>query len=211
MRSQIEEAQQDGHSIVLVAVDDQLAGAIELHATIRPEVHQMIQSLQEQGLSLMIISGDHEEPTKKLAQTLGIEQYVAETLPEQKADLIAQLQEGGRMVCFIGDGINDAIALKKPHVSISLRGAATAATDSAHVILMNSDLTQLTHFFEITQQFKRNMTSTIMTILVPAAFSIGGAFFLNFSIVHVELIDYASLALSVGVAMLPRLRYEREQ
>ena len=121
--------------------------------------------------------------------------------------MIAELQEAGRFVCFVGDGINDTIALKKAHVSISLRGASTAATDTAHVILMNSDLNQLIHFWDLVQEFKVNMRNTMMSILVPSALCIGGAFFLHFGIVHVEILDYISYLMSAGIAMWPNLRH----
>ncbi|MGB0386666.1 MAG: HAD-IC family P-type ATPase, partial [Ardenticatenaceae bacterium] len=75
--------------------------------------------------------------TRRLAQELGIDHYFANTLPENKADLVKQLQEEGRTVCFVGDGINDAIALKQAHVSISLRGATTIAMDTAQIVLMD--------------------------------------------------------------------------
>jgi len=101
---------EQGHSLVFIALNDQLAGAIELYPTIRPEAKQIIAQLKQRGLSMYIISGDHEQPTRKLAQRklaqkLGIENYFAETLPEGKANLIAQLQQEGKVVCFVGDGI----------------------------------------------------------------------------------------------------------
>ena len=114
-----------------------MAGAIELHPTIRPEAKQIIAELRKRNLSLYIISGDHKTPTEKLATELGIDNYFAETLPENKADLIAKLQEEGKSVCFVGDGINDSIALKKANVSISMCGASTIATDTAGIVLMD--------------------------------------------------------------------------
>ena len=110
--------QHKGHSLVMIALDDQLIGALELHATLRPEVESVMTELRQRGLKLAIISGDQEEPTRTLAQSLGIDSYFANTLPENKALLIEQLQNEGRVVCFIGDGINDAIALKKADVSM---------------------------------------------------------------------------------------------
>jgi len=108
-----EHCHQQGYSLVYVAIDDHLAGVIELQPTIRPEAKHIIQQLKQRNLSLYIISGDHEKPTQVLAQELGIEHYFAETLPAHKAELIEQLQKQGKSVCFIGDGVNDAIALKK--------------------------------------------------------------------------------------------------
>ena len=108
-----------GHSLVYLAIDNQLAGAIELKPTIRPEAKRIVSALKQRNMSIVIISGDHEQPTKKLAADLGIDHYFAQTLPENKADLIEQLQKApkghdkGQVVCFVGDGINDSIALKK--------------------------------------------------------------------------------------------------
>ena len=75
-----------------------------------------------------IISGDHEAPTKKLAESLGMDRYFAQVLPADKAEYVTKLQSEGRKVCFVGDGINDSIALKQANVSISLRGASSIAT-----------------------------------------------------------------------------------
>jgi len=80
-----EECQENGHSLVYVAINDQLAGAIELHATIRPEAREVINELRRRKMEMVIISGDHEQPTRQLAQELGIETYFAETLPENTA------------------------------------------------------------------------------------------------------------------------------
>ena len=127
----------EGNSFVYVALDNQLGGAIELRPTVRPEAKKLTRALRKRHISIVIISGDHEKPTKKLAESLGIDHYFAEVLPQDKAQLIEQLQEKGKSVCFVGDGINDSIALKKANVSISLCGASTIATDTAGIILMD--------------------------------------------------------------------------
>ncbi|MEM7538291.1 MAG: HAD-IC family P-type ATPase, partial [Chloroflexota bacterium] len=102
-----------GFSVVMVAIDGQLAGLLELHATIRPEAKSTLAALRTLGMDMAIISGDYEAPTRFLAQELGIPNYFAEVLPEDKAALIKVLQDEGRSVCFVGDGINDSIALKQ--------------------------------------------------------------------------------------------------
>ncbi|MCB0080285.1 MAG: HAD-IC family P-type ATPase, partial [Caldilineaceae bacterium] len=102
-----EVCQAQGHSLVMVAINERLVGAIELQPTIRPEAKQVIAELRQKNLELVIISGDQEEPTRRLAQELGIDRYFANTLPENKAALVDQLQREGRSVCFVGDGIND--------------------------------------------------------------------------------------------------------
>ncbi len=124
-----------GHSLILVALDGKIVGAIELQPTIRPEAHDIIQRLHSRGLKIVIISGDNDAPTSRLADVLGIDRYFAEVLPEEKASLVSQLQEEGHKVCFAGDGINGSIALKSADGAISLRGATTIATDMAEIVL----------------------------------------------------------------------------
>jgi len=173
---------QQGFSLLYVAVDNLLAGVIELHPCIRPEAKMVIQELKRRRLSLYIISGDHEEPTKALARQLGIEHYFAETLPENKADLIEQLQRQGRSVCFVGDGINDAVALKKTDVSVSLGGASTIAIDTAQIILMDSNLDKLIKLFDLSENLEENFKKSVLWDVVPNAVCIGGAFFFHLGI-----------------------------
>ena len=202
----LEECDAQGHSLVFVAFDHQVIGAIELHATVRPEAEAIVGQLREQlGASMYIISGDQEAPTKRLAGELGIEHYFAETLPEDKADLIGKLQAEGKTICYIGDGINDSIALKKAQVSASLRGASSVAIDSADVILMDSTLNQLGELFTLAQDFKRNISTTSKGIMIPCLFNLGGALFPQFTLLHSMLLSGVSVVAGFGSAMSPLL------
>ncbi|WP_179131209.1 heavy metal translocating P-type ATPase [Candidatus Entotheonella palauensis] len=176
LQSMANSAHEQGHSLVYVSIDDHLGGVLELCPTVRPEAKAVVDSLRQRGVEMYIISGDHERPTRALAEDLGIDHYFAETLPEHKADLIDQLQAEGRSVCFVGDGINDSIALKKANVSVSLRGASTVATDTAQVILMDQTLNQLDELFVISEHFESNMEVNLYTTIVPGVIIIGGAF-----------------------------------
>lgn len=206
---QIEAIQQqihaEGHSLVYLAIDGQLAGAIELIPSLRPEARRIIEFLHRAGLQTAIISGDHERPTAALAAALGIDRYFAETLPEHKADLIAQLQQAGRKVCFVGDGINDSIALKKANVSVSLRGASTIATDTAQIILMDQTLNQLETLFELSQRFEANMRGNLVSSVTPGVIIILGAF--TGAVGYASSLGIFALGMAAGVvnAMLPLL------
>ncbi|MEZ4868179.1 MAG: HAD-IC family P-type ATPase [Caldilineaceae bacterium] len=208
MQQQIEMIWQQGHSVVLVAADGQIMGLVELHATVRPAAKALIQTLQARGVAVAIISGDHAAPTQRLATTLGIQQYFAEVLPEAKAELVAQLQATGKTVCFVGDGINDTIAMKQADVAISLRGATTAATDTAHIVLMDADLAQLTTLLTLTNRYTRNLRATAGTLLLGTAAGLSGAYFLGFGLWHVTMINMTVFPVSLGVAMWPRLHRE---
>ena len=197
------EAHELGYSFVYVAVDDQLGGTVELHPTLRPEAHTIIAQLRQRNLETIVISGDQEQPTRKLAGDLGIERYFAEVLPEDKANLVEALQQDGKIVCFVGDGINDSIALKKANVSISLSGASTIATDTAQIILMDGTLGQLDTAFEIATQFDGNLKGSLWATFGPSLLCVSGVFFFHFRILSAIILYNASLAAGVGNAMLP--------
>ncbi|MEM7124740.1 MAG: heavy metal translocating P-type ATPase [Chloroflexota bacterium] len=200
-----QDAHQQGHSVVYLAVNEDLAGVIELQPTIRPEAKRIVEYLQARGIETYIISGDQEGPTRELAKQMEVAHYFAETRPEQKANHIARLQKDGKFVCFIGDGINDAIALKQANLSISLCGATTIATDTAQVIMMDETLHHLPTLFEEAEAFEANMQANLVTTVIPGVVIIGLSL--------VGAIDYVASAgifltgLSAGVvnAMIPRL------
>jgi len=199
IQAQLEICQAQGHSLVMVAVDDVLVGAVELQPTVRPEAQKIIEGLRERGLDLYIISGDQEAPTQRLAHDLGVTGYFVNTLPGAKADLVAQLQAENRRVCFIGDGINDAIAMRQAEVAVSLRGATTVATDTAQIILMEGNLHQLLELFKLATEYDRNLKqnvrfTTAVTVVATSGILFGGLTFLAAEISY-------SLALFGGLAI----------
>ena len=196
----------EGHSLVYVALGGQLAGLIELHAALRPEARSIVERLKARHLEVCIISGDQEAPTRRLAEALGIVRYFAEVLPADKAEYVDSLQREGRKVCFVGDGINDAIALKMATVSISLSGASTAATDTAQIILMDKSLNQLDRVFALSQELNANLNTTVVTTLGPGIICAGGVFFLHWKILSTVLMYSLSPLAGVANAMLPAVK-----
>ncbi len=174
----------------------------------RPEVKAIISRLKQRKniKAIYIISGDHEIPTKTLAQEIGVDHYFAETLPENKASIIEQLQQDGHFICYIGDGINDSIALKKSQVSISLRGASTIATDTAQIVLMDEGLKHLNALFDLADNFNANMNTTFAVMIVPAIISVGGVFILGFGLPQTIILNMVGLILGLGNAMIPALK-----
>lgn len=203
--------QAQGHSLVMVAVNDDLVGVIELQPTVRPEAQQIIQGLREHGLALYIISGDQEAPTRTLAHQLGMTGYFANTLPEAKADLVAGLQAEGRTVCFIGDGINDGIAMRQAEVSISLRGATTVATDTAQIILMKGNLNQLFYLFQLAGDFERNRRHNVRFTTCVSAVAVSGILLASFTFVATEVFYSLSLFGGLAIAMKPLLTHRKQK
>jgi heavy metal translocating P-type ATPase len=197
----------NGSPMVVVGLDDIAIGAIELEAAVRAGTKELISELRSRGItSMYIISGDHDAPTRKLAQELGIDHYFAETLPEQKSDLIAQLQSEGKVVCYIGDGINDAIALKQAEVSISISGASTLATDVAQIVLMDKTLNQLPYLFDLSQQFDGQMKKVMATVILPCVLSAGGAIFLDFGLLQSLIMPQIGFLAGIATAIRPGLQ-----
>ncbi|MEK8021090.1 MAG: heavy metal translocating P-type ATPase [Candidatus Parabeggiatoa sp.] len=203
-----QQAEEQGHSLIYVGIDNTIAGVLEMQPSIRPEAHQLVKNLQQRGLSTYIISGDHEQPTRNIAKQLGIDHYFAETLPEHKADLINQLRDEGKFVCFIGDGINDAIALKSAQISISLKGASSAATDTAQIIFMDGTLAPLDRLFQFTDEFERTMQNNLLLSIVPGAVNIGGVYLLHFGIAASMGLFYAGTAAGFTNTVLPLMRHQ---
>jgi len=200
------ECHEDGSAQVMIAVGGVLAGVIELNETIRPEAPKIIASLRNMGKKVIIISGDHERPTRKLAEKLGVDTFYAEILPAGKAEIIDTLQQAGSSVCFVGDGINDAIAMQKAHVSISLSGASAAAKDTANIILMDGTLQHLSKLHVLSDDFKRNMNMALILSIVPSAINIGGVFLFHTGLYFAIFMDYLALPIGLGNALLPLIK-----
>lgn len=208
----VEMAHREGHTLVMAAVDRQFAGVIELRASQRPEVLSIIKGLRERGIKhIAIISGDHEAPTRKLAQSLGMDEYFAGVLPADKADYVERLQKQGKKVCFVGDGINDSIALKKANVSISLRGASSIATDTAQIVFMEESLHRLCELRDIARELDRNVRNSWYLILAPNALCILGAFTMGFGIMASVLTNNVAAMAALANGMMPLKRIADEQ
>lgn len=143
-RSRLAAAEERGESTLLLATPDGVQGLISLTARPRAESAAVVRFLAEHGIAqVALVSGDAESPTQALARTLGIEQVYSQVLPEEKAALVARLQADGHRVCFIGDGINDTLAMRAADCAISLHGANALATDTASILLLDGSLRHL--------------------------------------------------------------------
>ena len=207
VQAAIEEAHRDGSSMVLVGVAGELTGAIELKAAVRPEAREIVCGLRDRGINhVAIISGDHDAPTRKLAEFLGMDRYFAQVLPADKAQIVERLQKEGRKVCFVGDGINDSIALKKADVSVSLRGASTIATDTAHVIFLDGGLSKLCELRDIAQNLNRNVNRSWSMIVAPNVSNVIGVFTMGFGIMSSVLTNNVSALAALANGLLPLRR-----
>jgi len=196
-----------GHTLIHMAVDDDAAGVIDLRPSSRPEAMDLIEGLRARGISqLAILSGDHELPTRQLAEQLSMDRYFAEVLPQDKAAVIANLQAEGRTVCFVGDGINDALALRQADVSVSLHGAAGIATDTAQVVFLEGNLARMNELFDIARDLHGNVGQSWTLIRAANGICIGGVFFAGFNIWHSVFFNNASALGALGNSLRPLQR-----
>jgi len=194
---------QKGYSLICVAVNKEFYGVIELRPAVRQEVRQTIEQLHRRGLETYIISGDQEQPTKYLAEELGIKNYFAEVLPEDKANYVKHLQNEGKQVCFVGDGINDSIALKVSDISISLRDASSIAIDTAQIILLDGKINRLPLLFELADELERGLKQNLAITIIPGFICIGGVYFLGVNVISAQFLYNLGLITGVANAMRP--------
>jgi len=202
------QAEAQGHSLIYVGIDNEVAGVLEMQPSIRPEAHELIKALQGRGLTTYIISGDHVQPTRNIAKQLGIDHYFAEILPEEKAGLIDKLRSEGKFVCYIGDGINDAIALKSAQISISLKGASSAATDTAQIIFMDGTLAPFNKLLQITDEFEVTMRNNFLLSIAPGLVNISGVYLLHSGIAASMGLFYAGTTVGLANTLLPLIRHQ---
>lgn len=184
IQDEMRQIHKQGHSAIMVALAHQILGMIEIKTKIRAGVKDIVHQLQKLGIkNIAIVSGDHQQPTEYLAKRLGIKECFFNVLPQDKAKIVEELQKQGRKVCFVGDGINDAIAMKKANVSISLHGATAVATDVAQVVLMDGTLTHLPELLVISDKLLSEQKKTLAVLASASSLVFFGAFLFNWGVV----------------------------
>ena len=126
-------------TIVFVLVNDQVVGYISLADSIRPESKEAIQTLHENNIKSVLLTGDNKQVAESVSKQLGIDTYYAEVLPHEKLDKIKELQDRGEYVAMTGDGVNDAPALAKADVGIAVGSGSDIAAETAGIVLVNSN------------------------------------------------------------------------
>ncbi|MGW8195022.1 MAG: heavy metal translocating P-type ATPase [Desulforhopalus sp.] len=134
------EMREDGRTVMYVAADGNFAGLLAVSDPIKENASSAIEQLHDEGLRLVMMSGDNSSTAEAVAARLNIDEVVAEVLPDEKAAAVKEFQEDGHMVAMAGDGINDAPALAQAHVGIAMGTGADVAMESAGVTLVKGDL-----------------------------------------------------------------------
>ncbi|HEO3295719.1 TPA: copper-translocating P-type ATPase [Streptococcus agalactiae] len=151
-KADIEIAQEEAQTVVYVSENGVLSGLITLTDQLKTDSQETVKQLQRLGFNLVLLTGDNKASADAIAQKLGITTVVSEVLPDQKANVILELKEKGGQIAMVGDGINDAPALASSDVGISMSSGTDIAIESADIVLMKPELTDLLKAMTISKQ-----------------------------------------------------------
>ena len=157
-----ESIQREGQTAMLVAINGQPAGVIGVADPIKPSSAEAIRALKEEGLRVVMLTGDSRTTAAAVAQKLGIDEFEAEVLPDRKAEVVKRHQNAGRIVAMAGDGINDAPALAQAHVGIAMGTGTDVAMESGGITLVKGDLRGVLRARRLSQATMRNIRQNLL-------------------------------------------------
>lgn len=201
-----------GYNVVCVACNSEACGFIILEEALKPEIIEQVAALRARGIKhFSLVTGDHEHSAKRISKALKFDSYYHSVLPERKAEIVKTLQDSGRSVCFVGDGINDSIALKQADASISFSGASTAAADSANIILLSGGFESLDKLFEIAALLNANLKESLGLAIAPSILNIAGLVAIpDYSVIAAILTKLTGRSAAIANAMYPLIKDEWE-
>ncbi len=157
----VEEHQRGGETVMYLSVDGTLAGLIGVSDPIKASTPEAIKELHDEGLAVVMLTGDNHNTAAAVAKKLGIDRFEADVLPDQKAAVIKALQDEGKTVAMAGDGINDAPALAQAHVGIAMGTGTDVAMESAGVTLIKGELTGIVRARRLSHATMRNIRQNL--------------------------------------------------
>lgn len=161
LREQAEGLRRDGQTVMFVAVDGRPTGLLGVADPIKPSTPEALQRLRQEGIRIVMLTGDNRTTAEAVARKLGIDHVEAEVLPEQKSEVIRRLQAQGRIVAMAGDGVNDAPALARAQVGIAMGTGTDVAMESAGVTLVKGDLRGIVRARRLSDGTMRNIRQNL--------------------------------------------------
>ena len=167
MKSDIAGMEAEGNSIVLTAIDGQIALVVGIRDQIRQGVKEDLETLKNMGVkNLILLSGDNQGTVDLVASQLGLTEAYGHLLPEDKAEFVRKRQASGEIVAFVGDGINDSPSLALADIGIAMGNGTDVAIETSNVVLMNSDFHRIPHAIGLAKATRRNMIENIFISLL---------------------------------------------
>ena len=199
LAAQAEDLRRNGQTVMLVAVDGRPAGLLGVADPIKASTPEAIQLLHDEGVQIVMLTGDSRATAQAVAGQLGIDRVEAEVLPAEKAEVVKRLQASGKLVAMAGDGVNDAPALAQAHVGIAMGTGTDVAMESAGVTLVHGDLRGIARARRLSEGTMGNIRQNLFfafvynTVGVPVA---AGVLYPFFGILLSPMIASAAMTFS---------------
>jgi len=199
LMTRLEEKQKKGQTVVILVVDGTPAGILGIADPVKETTHRAVKELGEHGIDIVMLTGDNEVTAKAVAHDLALDHVIADVLPNQKGEVVKQLQSEGRVVAMAGDGVNDAPALAQANLGIAMGTGADVAMESAGVTLVKGDLRGIVKAIMLSRITMRNIRQNLFfafvynSIGVPIA---AGIFYPAFGLLLSPIIASAAMSLS---------------
>ena len=171
-QAKAETLRKEGQTVMFAAIDEKMAGLVGVADPIKVSTAEAIASLHQEGLKIIMLTGDNRTTAEAVANQLNLDDFVAEVLPDQKAEVVKQLQAEGRIVAMAGDGINDAPALAQAQVGIAMGTGTDVAMESASVTLVKGDLRGIVRARRLSQSTMRNIRQNLFFAFIYNALGV---------------------------------------
>ena len=209
-----EELRDEGQTVMFVAVNGVVAGLLGVADPVKESTPEAVRQLHEDGIELVMLTGDSRTTAEAVARRLGIDRVVAEVLPDQKADAVKELQSEGRVVAMAGDGINDAPALARAQVGIAMGTGTDVAMESAGVTLVKGDLRGIVRARHLSRATMRNIKQNLFFAFVYNSLGVpiaAGVLYPFFGLLLSPIIAAAAMSFSSVSVIGNALRLRRAE
>ncbi|ELA7388194.1 copper-translocating P-type ATPase [Vibrio alginolyticus] len=199
LKSAIDECAQNAWTPVAVALDGELVGLIAIADPIKSDAKQALSALKSQGIKTVMLTGDNQHVANAIGQELGIDEVIAQVMPDEKAQHIEQLQSQGHVVAMVGDGINDAPALALSNLGIAMGSGSDVAIESSQMTILNTSPMAVVHAIELSRATLKNMKQNLFGAFVYNSLGIpvaAGVLYPAFGFLLSPVVAGAAMALS---------------
>jgi Cu+-exporting ATPase len=172
LSARAEALRHEGQTVMFLAVDGVLAGLVSATDRLRPTTPEALRLLHDEGLRVVMATGDGRTTAAAVARSLGLDAFEAEVMPAAKVDVVKRLQGEGRVVAMAGDGINDAPALAQAHVGIAMGSGTDVAMESAGITLVKGDLRGIARALALSRATMRNIRQNLFFAFVYNALGV---------------------------------------
>jgi len=217
LEGQVQTLASDGKTAMYVAVDKKMAGVVAVADTIRESAREAVRALHGLGIQTVMLTGDNRRTAEAVARQLGMDQVIAEVLPEDKARKVADLQSAGHKVAMVGDGVNDAPALAQAMVGIAIGAGTDVAVETADVVLVKNDPADVSRSIQLARKvhgkIKQNLfwAAIYNMIAIPVA---GGVLYPSLGVLlrpewAALVMSASTMTVTANALLLSRVRFRR--